>query len=385
MLLRDARDPIAFWQYAERYLGVGTRSYSSYAGDLDIDRRYHPQLGEPNFALRTFVVPAGPTNVGGGSVTLPDWYRRPDGFLLPVHPEIESLVNLADLAPGPVLDVVPSANARTVFVTRMDGAPVEPHFVKLHYPRRLSRFTRRLRKPDIELQVWAARELVAAGLPVMPELGGGWHPDGWGFLVRALDTGPGFTVPLFSLYGNDSGHPDDPPLLRQLIDASGEPALSYVADRVVEPMVRMWVRAALRTGCLLETHGQNTLFRFTMDGYSAVGYRDSATYVDASRRPGRSLPPTNVIPRDVPMPAEEVYSLTYDSFMGHHALSYVAALVQAFYGVRPELLHEVARAAFASESSGLVPMPSSTFYYDDALHDNDHWKLVDTGRPPRWR
>src|SRR5690348_11350554 len=136
MLLHDARDPIAFWQYAERYLGVGTRSYSSYAGDLEIDRRYHPLLGDPSFPLRPYLVPAGPANTGGGSVTLPDWYRRPDGFLLPVHPETEPLVDLAGLASGPVLDVVPSANARTVFVTRMDGLPVPPHFVKLHYPRR---------------------------------------------------------------------------------------------------------------------------------------------------------------------------------------------------------------------------------------------------------
>jgi hypothetical protein len=382
MLLRDARDPIALWQYAERYLGVGTRSYSSYAGDLDIDRRYHPQLGDPSFALPTFVVPAG----RGGSLTLPDWYARPDGgFLLPVHPAITPLVDLDGLEPGPVLEAVPSANARTVFVTRMGEAAVPPHFVKLHYPRRMSRFVRRLRRPVIELQVWAAQELVAAGLPVMPELGGGWHADGWGFLVRALDTGPGFTVPLFSLYGGDAGHPDDPPLLRQLIDASGSSALSYVATRVVEPMVRMWVSGVLRTGCLLETHGQNTLFRFTMDGSTAVAYRDSVIYVDAARRSGRSLPPTNVIPRDVPMPAGEVYSLTYDSFMGHHALSYVASLAEAYYGVRPAQLHEAARAAFASSASGLLAMPSTTFYYDDTLHEDGSWKLVDTGRPPLWR
>jgi hypothetical protein len=382
MLLRDARDPIAVWQYAERYLGVGTRSYSSYAGDLDIDRRYHPLLGDPSFALPTFVVPAG----RGGSLTLPDWYTRADGgFLLPVHPEIVPLVDLAGLEPGPALEAVPSANGRTVFVTRMGSARVPPHFVKLHYPKRMSRFVRRLRRPVIELQVWAAHELVAAGLPVMPELGGGWHADGWGFLVRALDTGPGFTVPLFSLYGADAGHPDDPPLLRQLIDASGVPALSYIAERIVEPMVRLWVSGVLRTGCLLETHGQNTLFRFTLDGFTAVAYRDSAIYVDALRRAGRSLPPTNVIPRDVPMPAEAVYSLTYDSFMGHHALSYVAELVHDVYGVEPAQLHEVARAAFASSSSGQLAMPSTTFYYDDALHDDGGWKLVDTGRAPLWR
>jgi len=379
MLLRDARDPIALWQYAERYLGVGTRSYSSYADDLEMDRRYHPLFGDPSFALPTFVVPPG----RGGSLTLPSWYSLGDGgFLLPVHPEIASLVDLSDLSPGPVLEAVPSANGRTVFVTT-DGVPA--HFLKLHYPKRMSRFVRRLRRPVIELQVWAAQELVAAGLPVMPELGGGWHEDGWGFLVRALDTGPGFTVPLFSLYGGDAGQPDDPPLLRQLIDASGLSPLSYVADRIVEPMVRLWVSGLLRTGCLLETHGQNTLFRFTLDGFTAIAYRDSAIYVDAALRAGRSLPPTNVIPRDVPMPAGEVYSLTYDSFMGHHALSYVADLARSHYGVRPSELHEVARAAFASSSAGLLAMPSTTFYYDDALHEDGSWKLVDTGRPPVWR
>jgi siderophore synthetase component len=158
-----------------------------------------------------------------------------------------------------------------------------------------------------------------------------------------------------------------------------------VTQRLIEPMVRMWVRAALRTGCLLETHGQNTLFRFSADGSTSVAYRDSAVYVDAPLRPGRTLPPTNVIPRDVPMPAEEVRSLTYDSFMGHHALSYVAGLVQDGYGVAPRELHDVARAAFADESGGALRMPSSTFYYDDRLYDDGDWKLVDTGRPPLWR
>jgi hypothetical protein len=385
MLLRGARDPIAFWQYAERYLGVGTRSYSAFAGDLEIDREYHPQLGAASFALPTFQVPPE----RGGGITLPELYRLPGGgFLLPVHPGILPLVDVSGCAPGPALEAVPSANARTVFVTALDGAPVEPHFVKLHYPRRLSRFIRRLRRPVVELQLWVARELVAAGLPVMPEVGGGWLETGWGFLVRTLDTGTGFTVPLFSLYGRDFHRPDDPTVLQQLIDASGEPAASFVSRRLVEPMVRMWVRAALRTGCLLETHGQNTLFRFSAsDGFTftQVAYRDSAVYVDSSLRPGRPLPPTNVIPRDVPMPAEEVRSLTYDSFMGHHALSYVARLVRDLYGVPEQELHAVARAAFADESGGRLRLPASTFYYDDTLYDDGDWKLVDTGRPPPWR
>src|SRR5215475_705806 len=75
--------------------------------------------------------------------------------------------------PGPTLTVVPSANVRTVFVVRHGSSPVVPHFVKLHYPRRLSRFTRRLRRPIISVQLWVAAELLRVGTPVLPEVGAG--------------------------------------------------------------------------------------------------------------------------------------------------------------------------------------------------------------------
>jgi hypothetical protein len=402
MVLRDGCDPITFWQYAERYLGVGTRTYSSYAGDLDIAPAYHPQLGAPSFTAPSLRVPdelgAYLTN------TIPSdlhaLYRLPGGgFLLPVHPnalDSEDLAvrdELSRCAPGPDFALVPSANARTGFVTAIGGAPVPPHFVKLHYPRRLSRFTRRLRRPVIGLQLWVADELARAGLPLLPEVGGGYvgasPTDAWGFLVRAaqpLRDGLDYTVPLFALYGRDYHRPADPPLLEQLIVASGEPAEAFVAERVIRPMVRMWVRAVLRTGCPLETHGQNTLFAFTPDGReTAILYRDSAIYVDASLRGPGELPPTNVIPRDVPMPADEVFSLTYDSFMGHHALDYVAALAWERFGVPPEALHEAAGATFRAEARGRRLLPDTVFYYDDVLYETGDWKLIDTGRRPVWR
>jgi hypothetical protein len=249
----------------------------------------------------------------------------------------------------------------------------------------------------IGLQLWVADELARAGLPLLPEVGGGYvgasPTDAWGFLVRAaqpLRDGLDFTVPLFALFGGDYRRPGDPTLLEQLIVASGEPAESFVAERVVRPMVRMWIRAVLRTGCPLETHGQNTLFSFTPDGReTGILYRDSAIYVDADLRGalglGPDLPPANVIPRDVPMVAEEVFSLTYDSFMGHHALDYVAALVRDRFGVAPEALHEAARDAFRAESGGRRLLPDTVFYYDDTLYDNGDWKLIDTGRTPLWR
>nr|BFE58713.1 hypothetical protein GCM10020063_032390 [Dactylosporangium thailandense] len=401
MRLIDVRDPIALWQYAERYLGVGTRTYSPYAADLDIADAYHPQHGTATFDLPTFRVPPplGAYRPAATDSPLPALYFDGDTLLLPVHPntldspDLAGRAALAALEPGPPLTAVPSANARTVFVTAHDGRPVTPHFVKLHYPRRLSRFTRRLRRPVIELQLWVSDELRRAGTPVLPEIGGGWFDPGlgdeaWGFLVRTalLEGAPTFTVPLFALYGADLHAPADPTLLEQLVEAFAEPPEQFVAQRIVAPMVRMWSQTARRTGCPLETHGQNTLFAFDLrQRRTAILYRDCAIYVDSALRaeaglpPG--LPPANVIPRDVPLAADEVFSLTYDSFMGHHALSYVAALAQSRWSVPPSALHTAARAAFTAPDL----LPETVFYYDNVLYDNGDWKLVDTGERPDWR
>ncbi|MGI5241345.1 hypothetical protein [Dactylosporangium sp. CA-139066] len=404
MRLIDARDPIALWQYAERYLGVGTRTYSPYAADLDIADEFHPQRGAASFELPTFRVPAGAGQYRRAAPRSPlhGLYSSPDGFLLPVHPntldspDLFGAAQLRDLEPGPALTVVPSANARTVFVTAADGTPVEPHFVKLHYPRRLSRFTRRLRRPVIELQLWVSDELLRVGTPILPEVGGAWFDpagalgeEAWGYLVRAarpLSPAPAWTVPLFALYGHDVHAPGDPPLLVQLVESSGEDPTDYVAQRIVAPMVALWSSTARSTGCPLETHGQNTLFTFDVTtNRTKVIYRDCAIYVDSAARAAASLPgglpPANVIPRDVPLAADEVFSLTYDSFMGHHALSYIAALAAERWNVREESLHKAARSAFTTPDL----LPPSVFYYDNVLRDDGDWKLVDTGEPPVWR
>jgi Ferric iron reductase FhuF-like transporter len=398
MLLHDVGDPIACWQYAERYLGVGTRTYSRFAGDLEISPHCHPQLGNPSFTVSTFRVPPPLASwlSNGLASDLPSLYRDGEDVLLPVHPDalhFDGLVGRADLlrcGPGPDLEVVPSANARTVFVARLGGAPVPPHFLKLHYPRRLSRFTRRLRAPIIGLQLWVADELARVGVPFLPEVGGGVFgtgTDAWGFLVRETALPLPFVVPLFALYGKDYHAPDDPTLLEQLVRASGEPAEAFVAERIVAPMVRLWVRIVGSTGCAPEMHGQNTLFTFAADGRTTgVLYRDCGIYVDADTRTAcgldRSLPPTNVIPRDVPFPSAQVFSLVYDSFMGHHALSYVAGVAEERLGVDRKALYEAAREAFGSSTDLL---PETVYYYDNTLYDEGGWHLVDTGQRPTWR
>jgi hypothetical protein len=406
--LAELGDPAGSWQYAERYLGGGTRSYSRYAADLDIAPRFHPEHGAPRFAVPTFRVgrDRGSYLTGAVRSRLHQAYRDGESFLLPVHPETLTLpavrAQLAGLAPGPELVVVPSANARTVFVERLDGQPVEPHFLKLHYPKRLSRFTRRLRRPVIDLHLWVAGELARIGAPVLPEVGGGvlgHDPDqAWGFLLREWRLPGGdplrFTLPLFALYGRDLRAPADPTLLEQLIAHSGEDPQRWVVRRLLEPMIELWAGALLRTGCAVELHGQNTLLCLSGDlRETRIGYRDCAVYVDPALRAGQGLgpdlPPRNVISRDVRKPRAHVLSLVYDSFLGHHALAFVARLVRQRFGVPPAVLQAAAKRRFAAAlAAGGGPgdlLPRTVYYYDDRLHPDGEWHLVDTGAPPLWR
>ncbi|MFJ8085292.1 hypothetical protein ACIQ6Y_32355 [Streptomyces sp. NPDC096205] len=423
MILDAEQDRMRVWQYAERFLGVGTRSYSAFSEHLDIDDAYHPQSGHTCFTVPTFWVPdsLGQFFRNGVTTDLCDLYQKGDRFLLPVHPEALTCHSLPGrdllrtVERGPDAVVVPSANARTVFVERLGDEAVPAHFVKLHYPKRLSRFTRRLRRPTLLLHLWVTDELMNAGLPVLPEVAAGVlgdDPDhAWGFLIRetVARTGtavgddnsssrragigacpPDYTVPLFALYGTDFKRPNDPTLLEQLVTRGTEEPAQWIRRRVIDPMVQLWLKAAKSTGCTLELHGQNTLFSFDADARrSAVLYRDCAIYVDPHVRRelglSRTLPPANVLCRDILMPRENVYSLTYDSFMGHHALHRLAEVAQERLGVAPYLLQQAAVESFARHGGTAVPLPASVFYYDNQLHPASQWRLVDTGRPPVWR
>jgi hypothetical protein len=405
MLLSDVDDPIGGWEYAERYLNVGTRTYSPFARDLDISDPYHPQLGSRSFHVQTWWVPHEEGSYLRSSVEseLHAIYHDCERFLLPVHPEtmkdpeLHRRDDLLRCRPGPPIEVVPSANARTVFVKRIDGLPVKPHFLKLHYPKRLSRFPRRLPRPTIALHLWVADELSRIGTPFLPELGGGVFGrdprESWGFVMREAcprGTQVSHTVPLFALYGRDWHAAEDPTLLEQLVLASGDSPEGYLIRQIVRPMVRLWLDVVHRTGCALELHGQNTLFTFsTATGEGRIVYRDCAVYVDPAIRSqldlGVHLPETNVISRDVLFTREQVFSLTYDSFMGHHALSYVAREAHHRWGVRPEVLHAAAKDQFAERCEDVALLPDTVFYYDGSLHPDEGWKLVDTGSAPLWR
>ena len=351
-LLEYYDNQIDAWLYAERYVGGGTRTYSKFSADSEGDRNYDPIYGSPTYDLQTYKIPLDKGRVmtqdfGRGLQSL---YFFNDYFLLPVHPDtlkqklyMKNL--LQNLEKGPLLTVIPTASLRTVFVKTINNKPVEPHFIKLHYPLRVSRFIRRLRSKIIALELWTSDQLHKSGISYLPEVGGaviGDNPkESWGFIIRQAAPDKisylPYITPFFALYGIDINHPNDQPLLTQLIDASCQDPIKWLTDRLIDPLVGFWCNTLERTGCLPETHGQNTLLGFTKDGLNTqVIYRDCDMYVIPellSSAAKVTLPNKNVIGQDVKHPTDKMVSLIYDSYMGHHNISYIAKVSEKQYGI----------------------------------------------------
>jgi len=397
--------------YAERYLGGGTRTYSPFSEHIDGTPAYHPRVGDRTFCLPSFFIRGehGTWLTNGLRSPHVAHYHDGRGFLLPVHPDTlncDELLHrdlLEAAEPGPPIRVSPTANVRTVFVHAIADRPVAPHFLKLHYPRRLSRFTRRLRQPIIELELWVAKELDRIRTPLLAEVGGGVlgpeaiEEDRWGFILRealprhaSLPEGSDF-LPCFALYGTDHFAPNDPPLLAQLVAHSGESAEDFITERILVPMIGMWIDALRASGCILETHGQNTLFAYDpASRRSAIAYRDCALYISPALRTQIGLPldypPKNVIGLDVKHALPKVLSLVYDRFMGHHHLAYIARCAHEHLGLPMGRLQAAAQAIFRARIGELGSVfPEQEFYYSEELYPNNRWELVDTCERPAWR
>ena len=79
---------------------------------------------------------------------------------------IDHLNELRALRRGEPIRVAPTASTRTVLTTETP-ANVPRHFIKLHYPRRISRFNRRLRRLNIHNSIEGSRDLASVHLDKM--------------------------------------------------------------------------------------------------------------------------------------------------------------------------------------------------------------------------
>jgi len=405
-------DPDQLWLYAERYLSAGTRSYSAFAGINEMDDIWRPGSATARFQVPCFWVERSKNakficESNQISPSLAKFYSpSASKFLLPVHPATIRLLpskvqkQIKQLTLGPRLDVSPTSSTRTLYVHGADGPNECPHhFLKLHFPRRISRFIRSLTDEDVIYQLWISKQIQSARLPHFPDLAGGYalrhQKSSAGFLIRATQQEGGvdgscFTLPGFSLFGGDTNSLTDPPLMVQLHRHFGGSAADFVVKRIIAPTVDLWVKAVSKLGIVPELHGQNVLFCFNKCGSdSSICFRDSDLLVDnrIRRQLGFDNPPflTGVTDYDCDCTSERYLSLCYDGFLVHHFLAKVAACAEDWFHIPVCLFRDAATCAFHAAGGNALPISDAAFYFDNQLRTGKQFVLVKQPSFELWR
>lgn len=406
MKLRHVLDGASAFLRLERYVNEGSRTYSRHSGTSHAASRYQPRSDTPSFEVPTFMVPRKKVGVfeADPDRALRRRYLQDDHVLFRVHPETrEELENREWLGPeeaDPVA-VAPTSSTRTVLTLEAEGE-ARPHFLKLHYPRRISRFIRRLRKKNIHNSVETSRELADIRLPrfaYLPESLGftyGEGPAAWGFIVRETTPRPWrgegrLMVPLFALYSGDLTSPEDSPLLVQMIRSAEADPFEFTLNEIMLPVIECWATVLLEKGLLLESHGQNLLLELDGRGRpQRLIHRDLDVWFDAEIRKQRGLPIPFLgdgIGGDAGHPREQYLSLIYDWFIGHHLFDYLAQVLQDHFAIDPRGLQQKCRAHFRGLFEGRLGWfpERTTFYFSDEPQPENECPLVDMGQPPSWR
>lgn len=412
MIFDASQDPLALWLYAERHLSLGVRSYSPFSGFSEMDTDYRPDSAVRNFAVPCVWVEASQDakfifESHRLARDLAEFYSpEPGRFLLPIHPATIPLLPFSvralieESATGPNLEVSPTSSTRTVYVHGSNGSDKCPrHFLKLHFPGRISRFVRTMTRKDVVHQLRVSEQIQRALLPHLPDLGGGYalsHGNSSvGFLLRSTRPECGlkdafFTLPGFSLYGGDRLAPDDPPLLAQLPCHFRESPADFIINRIIVPMIELWVRTVSDLGIIPELHGQNALFCFDCRGsVSSVCFRDSDLFTGVRIRricdPECSEPRIDAMNDCALVGSDRILSLPYDGFLAHHFLEAIAAFAERLFGIQACILRDAAKSAFRTAGGDTLPLSKNIFYYDNHLHPGRQFVLTEHPSFELWR
>ena len=299
------------------------------------------------------------------------------------------------------ITATPTASTRTVFTQEKNI----PYFIKLHFPKRISRFNRRLRPSSIEhsLAISAdleeALETAPASFAYLPESIGIYLPceQGYGCIIRETTPHPTVSekrtlIPFFSLYSQDPTDPDTKPLLIQLIEKAQEKPLNYFINNIITPFLANWIWCAQTRGLLLESHCQNTLLEIN-DQYkpTRIVYRDfQSIMVDPEPRLKNNLPTyfkKHIIGgKEDPFSREQEYSLVYDHFVAAYVFPYFTSCLQEHAGIPEQETREAIKKTFQK----LLPnqehtFPKTVFTLTDRLLENNQIEVKNTHELPEYR
>lgn len=401
-LIEHLGDPNIFL-YLERYVDEGSRTYSPFSHQSEVELQYQPINKIKSFEVPCLLIPKESVTIylDNPDVKLLNHYIQKDTVLFPIHPEIfedTRIIFMEELRKflASSICVSPTASTRTVMTmeTKADTIPI--HFIKLHYPRQISRFIRRLRENTIQNCLETSKDLKNLSIEnfaYLPETIGmtyGSGPDSWGFIIRETDPRPKldnkrYLLPLFSLYSQDLNYPNDFPLLIQLIKFLNEDPKTFTLNHIMKPIIQIWCTALKERGLVFEMHGQNTLLELDSRlSPTRIIYRDLDVYIDPEIREKHQLslkfPKSHLIKDEN---RESVYSLKYDAFIGHHLFDYLSSILETFYGIDPNEIQKGCKEAFHHFFPDAdLYFKDRTFYYSNEI--NKH-KIIETTDRPKWR
>lgn len=398
--------------YLERYRNKGTRTYSNQSSYTEAADSYRPDSDSEQFALKVLKLPKEMVNIylANPPQALKDIYIGEQEVNFCVHPQLlESsssepfLTNYLPLTKQfDTLTVIPSSSTRTLFVI---GHKPE-HAVKVHFPFKVSRYTRKMRDEVVEQAINVSSELennidkMSDDFSFLREVIGisfkeerrspNERGENWGFVIRDMRPfpqvqAPRSLIPGFALYGEDYYNKDSTPLLYDLIGS--EDPKTFVLDNIMLPIIRHWAECFRHFGYLMEPHGQNVLIEVDKANLiTRIVHRDLSVGIDMRRRRdiGLSDKGLNNYNR---MEESAFHSIAYDRFMGNHFFN---RLVECCIAGYPHLSKEDFTRPCQREFARRLPeyrdyFPENIWYFSEKRDRYNKPLYEDTGERPEWR
>jgi hypothetical protein len=397
--------------YLDRYRNDGTRTYSNHAAYTEAHNKYRPDTIYQSFDLILFEVPYDQMIVYSANPPreLAYSYIKNHKVMFAIHPQVLKLCSddpyvqrtLSFCTGQKQISVIPSSSTRTLYVE--DQIP--PHAIKIHFPFKVSRYTRKMRDEVLEQAINVSKEL-ENGIGKLDDrfaflrepialVHKNLQPDSdrgenWGYLVREMTPFPHVDkksqlIPGFALYGKDYFDPNASLLLYDLIGDSN-PVL-YILENIMLPIIRHWVDCFIHFGYLLEPHGQNVILEVDEnDTVSRIVHRDLSVGIDMRRRRDIRLT-CHQLNQYNRMEDNAFHSIAYDKFMGGH---FFDRLVTACLEKYPDLSRENFTRPCLEEFDRIFPehakyFPKTVWYFSEKRDQFNKPLYQDTGLSPIWR
>lgn len=292
MKLEDiVKNPLGSFIHMERQ--VTRQQFLDNVSCGDVQECYSPKRGNSQIPIYLFRVPVEKIKIycQNASNNLNDYYVGDSHVWLPVHPQVclSGSEPIMDCIKEMNTDIrivagIPLSSSRTLLV----GYPLQSHFVKLHFPGRISSVNRNLDDEEVRYGQWITGEL-KQGID-KKILHCGLLPDQIGMVVEKqghtlgaivrpiqaypLEDGRPLHIPLCSLVAPDRMNQADPTIAAQIAQIKRISQFDFVIE-IIKEHIQNWYLAAFELGVILTAHGQNAIIEYDANfDKRRIVYRD---------------------------------------------------------------------------------------------------------------